>query len=89
MRCDLLKILREKPELQKAAEKVLEHGETLSAFIESSLRINIEKRLKQKEFIARGLASRELDRKSGDYVDAASVLEELQDMLDIAKKQPS
>jgi hypothetical protein len=40
--------LRVKPELRKAAEKVLEQGETLSAFIESSLRTNIEKRLNHK-----------------------------------------
>jgi hypothetical protein len=87
MKSASLPSLRVKPELRSAAEQVLEQGETLSAFIESSLRTNIEKRLNQKEFMARGLSSRELARKSGEYVDAGLVLDELQEMLDKAKKQ--
>jgi hypothetical protein len=81
--------LRIKPELRKAAEEELEQGESRSAFIESSLKTNIEKHLTQKEFIAKGLASRDLARKSGEYVDAALVIDELQGILDKAITQSS
>ncbi|MFZ4537664.1 YlcI/YnfO family protein [Propionivibrio sp.] len=41
------------PELRQAAESVLQDGETLSSFVESSLRTNIKRRRFQQEFIAR------------------------------------
>lgn len=86
MKSASLPSLRVTPELRRAAEQVLEEGETLSAFIELSLRTTIEKRQNQKEFIAKGLASRENARKSGEYVDASVVMEELHGMLDKAKR---
>jgi hypothetical protein len=42
------------------------------------------RRLRQ-EFIARGLASREESRKTGEYFDAKDVHAELRDMLNAAK----
>jgi hypothetical protein len=81
--------LRVEPELRKAAEEVLLEGETLSSFMEASLRYSIEKRLSQKEFVARGLASRERARQTGEYVDAHSVLDRLQLMLNETKAKRS
>ncbi len=85
MKSASLPSLRVEPELRKAAEKVLENGETLSSFIESSLRTGIERRLLQKEFIARGLASRDQARESNSYVDEENVTGELRNMLTQAK----
>ncbi len=76
--------LRVTPELRAAAESVLENGETLSSFVEHSLRLQIERRQSQREFIARGLASREEARRSGEYHDADDVLRELDELLDDA-----
>jgi len=59
MKSATLPSLRVEPELRKAVEEVLQEGETLSAFIKSSLRASIERRLNQKEFIDQGLASRD------------------------------
>ncbi len=73
--------LRVDPELRQAAESVLEEGETLSSFVEKSLRANIEHRRMQREFIARGLASRDEARRTGEYFDAEDVLGELDDLL--------
>ncbi len=73
--------LRVEPELRHAAESVLRDGETLSSFVEQSLRANIEHRRLQQEFIARGLASRNEARRSGEYIPAEDVLRELDDML--------
>ncbi len=79
--------VRVTPELRKTAEQVLEEGETFLAFIELSIREMIEKRQNQKEFMGKGLASRERARKSGGYVDASLVCEELHGMLKKAKGQ--
>jgi len=89
MKSASLPSLRVEPELRKAAEAVLREGETLSSFIEESLRTNIERRLSQQEFIARGLASRDRARQTGEYVDAETVLDRLQLMLNEAKSKPA
>lgn len=78
--------LRVKPELRNAAEQVLQQGETLSSFIESSIRANIDRRLSQKEFIVRGLASRDRAHSTGEYEDADLVVKRLHEMLLEAKK---
>ncbi|MDN5938378.1 MAG: prevent-host-death protein [Salinisphaera sp.] len=57
--------LRVTPDLRHAVESVLEEGETLSSFLESSLRKQIEYRRVHKEFIARGLAAREEVKRTG------------------------
>lgn len=73
--------LRVDPELRHAAESVLQDGETLSGFVEQSLRSNIERRRFQQEFVARGLASREQARLIGEYYPAEDVQRELEAML--------
>lgn len=74
--------LRVEPELRAAAESVLKEGETLSAFMESSLRKQIEYRRTQAEFIARGLASLAEAERTGVYYTSEEVLGELREMLD-------
>jgi len=73
--------LRVNPELRHAAESVLQDGETLSSFVIQSLRNGIQYRQMQKEFIARGFASREEARRTGEYFDAKDVLNDLDVML--------
>lgn len=73
--------LRVDPELRQAAESVLQAGETLSGFVEQSLRANIERRRLQQEFVARGFASREQARLTGEYYPAEDVQRELEAML--------
>ncbi|MEE4236247.1 MAG: YlcI/YnfO family protein [Anderseniella sp.] len=74
--------LRVTPELRQAAESVLREGETLSSFVESALVKQIEFRKSQQEFIARGLASRETARKSGQYLSKEESLAALDAILD-------
>ena len=85
MKSASLPSLRVEPELRNAAEQILRQGETLSSFIESSIRANIAHRLSQNEFVARGLASRERARSTGEYEDADLVVDQLQKMLLAAK----
>lgn len=77
--------LRVEPELREAAQSVLREGETLSGFIETSVRETIERRRTRAEFIARGLASREEARRTGEYFPARQVHAELRGMLAQAK----
>ena len=77
--------LRVEPELRAAAEAVLENGETLSSFLEQSLRAQVTRRQLQQEFVARGLASAEEARRTGEYYSADEVMQGLADMLDQAE----
>ena len=77
--------LRVTPDLRHEAESVLREGESLSSFVEDSLRRQIERRKLQGEFIARGLAARETAKSSGRYASKDEVMDSLQSMLDESK----
>jgi len=53
------------PELREAADRVLRDGETLSGFVEASVREQVYVRESQAAFIARGLAAREEAERTG------------------------
>jgi hypothetical protein len=77
--------LRVDPELRAAAESVLKEGETLSAFVEDSIKRQIDYRKTQSEFIARGLASLAEAERTGRYHTSEDVLSMLKAKLDAAK----
>lgn len=77
--------LRVEPELREAAEQSLLEGETISGFVEQAIRESIERRGHQREFVARGLASRDNAKRTGNYVAADAVMERLKGMLATAK----
>lgn len=87
MKTATMPALRVQPELRQAAEEILRPGETLSAFVEDSLRRNVEFRRTQQEFIARGLASRDEAKKTGVYFSSEEVLAELDTIIARAKKK--
>ena len=73
--------LRVTPDLRHDAESVLQEGETLSSFVEESLRRQIEYRKFQQAFVARGVAAAELARSSGQYASRAEVMGSLRSIL--------
>lgn len=77
--------VRVEPEFRDEIESVLAEGESLSEFVEASVRASVQRRRVQAEFIARGLRSRDKARRSGDYVDADAVVAGLQRKLDAAR----
>ena len=79
--------VRVEPEFRAEVEAVLTEGETLSEFVEASVRANVERRRIHAEFIARGLRSRDEARRTGDYVDADVVIRGLQRKLDAARSR--
>lgn len=81
MKTATLPSLRVDPILRDAAQSVLEEGESLSGFIETSVRETIERRRARAEFVARGLAARDESQASGRYFAAGEVQAELGRML--------
>lgn len=79
--------LRVTPDLRKAAENVLHEGETLSNFVEESLRSQIEQRQMQRQFIERGLSARDEARASGRYASQAEVMDSLRSILKKAEQR--
>lgn len=77
--------VRVEPEFRAEVESVLAEGESLSEFVEASVRASVERRRVQAEFIARGLRSRDEAKRTGDYVDAEDVVTALQRKLDAAR----
>lgn len=77
--------LRVEPELRQAAENILREGETLSSFMEESLRAGIQQRKVQQEFIARGLSSKHEAQHTGEYFTADEVFVELNSRLNYAE----
>lgn len=82
MKTATIPALRVTPDLRQAAQDVLREGETLSSFVEESLRTQIERRRFQQEFIARGIAAGAQARASGDYRSKAQVMRSLKAILD-------
>lgn len=82
MKSSTIPSLRVTPEFRHDAESVLREGESLSAFVEESLREHIERRRTQKEFISRGLAAREAAKSSGQYATKDEVMSSLRSILD-------
>ena len=89
MKTATMPALRVEPELRLAAEEILRPGETLSAFVEDSLRRNVALRRNQQEFIARGLASLNAAQESGEYVSAKKVLSKLSAKLEKVRSKKS
>ena len=67
---------------------MLAEGATLSAFVEQSIRNQIEQRERRQEFIARGLAAREEARRSGRYHSAKDVCDELDALIKAKEDAP-
>ena len=85
MKTSTIPSVRVEPEFRAEVEAVLAEGETLSEFVEASVRASVERRRVQSEFIARGLRSRDEASRTGEYVDADAVVDALQRKLDAAR----
>jgi hypothetical protein len=89
MKTTTIPSIRVEPDFRAEVEAVLADGETLSQFVEASVRASVERRRVQAEFIARGLRSRDEARRTDGYVDADVVVENLQRKLDAARMRPA
>lgn len=78
--------VRVEPEFRAEIEAALKEGETLSEFVEESVRENARRRRVQSEFIARGIRALEEAKATNNYVDSEVVVARLQSKLDAARK---
>lgn len=87
MKSAIIPQVRVEPELRAELEAVLQRGETLSEFVEVSVRNAVEFRLVQKRFHERGQAAWERYQSTGASVSTDEVLSKLQAKLDARRKQ--
>ena len=79
--------IRVEPQLRAAAESVLREGETLTSLMETAVRETVQRRRTQDEFLARGLRSGQDAKHTGVYHPAKAVHGELQQRLDVRRRQ--
>ncbi len=77
--------IRVEPDLREQLEQVLRQGESLSAFVEASVRETVKRRVDQAAFIQRGMAALESARRSGKTVSADAVIHKLEVRLTAAR----
>lgn len=85
MKTATLPSIRVKPELRSEVEALLNDNESLSEFVETSVRESVRRRRNQVEFIARGIAALESAKHADDYVDADVLIDNLKRKLGAAK----
>jgi hypothetical protein len=87
MKTATLPAIRVEPELHEKIESVLEQGETLSSFMESTLRSAVEFRSAQNEFHARGKQSQDHSDATGISYSTDEVIERLESKTQRRRKQ--
>ena len=87
MKSAVIPQVRVEPELRAELEAVLHQGETLSEFVEASVRNAVAFRREQTRFHERGQAAWEHYQGTGVSVSADQVLAKLQAKLDAKHKQ--
>jgi len=85
MKSKTLPATRVTPEFRDEIMQALHEGETLSSFMEESLRLGIRRRKAQEAFIAKGLASAEDARATQTYHAAEDVISMMEQKLQAAK----
>jgi len=86
MKTATLPAVRVEPELRSDLEAVLREGETLSEFVETTVRSAVEYRRVQLRFHERGQAAWENLQRTGVSVPAEEVVTQLQAKLDARRK---
>lgn len=79
--------IRVEPALRDQLEGVLREDESLSAFVETSVRENVKRRIDQAAFLQRGIASLEAAHCTGHTVSAQAVVRKLEDKLAAAERR--
>ena len=87
MKSAVIPQIRVEPELRAELESVLQPGETLTEFIEATVRNAIAFRRVQTTFHARAQAASQEYHRTGVSVPVATVLDKLQSRLDARRKK--
>ena len=74
------------PNFRQEIEGVLEDGETLSQFVQGTVRREVDMRTHQAEFVRRGIAAIRQTQRTGNGVPASEVLARLETRLSAARQ---
>ena len=85
MKTSTIPSVRVEPGLRAELESLLADDETVSQFVEASVRTAVLLRRNQSAFVARGLHALDNARRTGAYVEADAVVQKLQRKLDAAR----
>ena len=85
MKTSTIPSVRVEHALRAELESLLGDGETVSQFVEASVRTALLLRRNQSAFVARGLQALDSARRTGAYVEADAVVQKLQRKLDAAR----
>lgn len=88
MKTATLPSIRVAPDLREQLEAVLQTGESLSSFVEASVRETVKRRVDQAAFVKRGITSIAAARRGAETVSAEAVLRKLEDRLSAARATP-
>ena len=86
MKTATLPPIRVAPDFRLELEGVLEQGESLSQFVENSVRATVAKRKTQAEFVRRGIEAIEATQRDGDGIPADVVVARLEAKLAAARQ---
>ena len=89
MKTAILPQVRVDPQLRADLESVLHKGETLSEFVETTVRHAVEYRRAQAEFHARGEAAWQEYQRTGETIPAQQITQALRKQLEAKRKQLS
>ncbi len=87
MKSSAIPAVRVSPDLREAVERALRDGESLSSFVEDSVRRNVEFRQAQKAFVDRALASGVNAKQTGVYVSASETLQKISERIRAAQQK--
>ena len=87
MKTATLPSIRVEPEFRLAVQSLLGETETMTEFVENSVREAVTRRSNQAAFLARGIKSLETAAQNGSYVDADVVLDKLRQRLETARQK--
>lgn len=85
MKTATLPPVRVEPHFRIELEGVLEHGETLSEFVENAVRATVEKRKNQAEFLRRGMHAIDQTQVADNGIPASAVIGRLEAKLVAAR----
>jgi predicted transcriptional regulator len=80
-KASLLPSVRVETDLRRQVEKVMAKDESLSSFIEASVRAEIQEREMRKTFLQRGLRSKAQAERTGVYYGVDEVMRRMDDIL--------
>lgn len=86
MKTATLPPIRVAPEFRLELEGVLEHGESLTQFVEKAVRATVARRKTQAEFIRRGIVAIEATKRDDNAIPADQVMAKLDAKLAAAKQ---